>query len=585
MSTDALELALALHQAPIQRFSLRDRPLPENIDEALQLASEMQPQLEMTAARFQESEATIVEAVRFYLHQVLFEPGTDAYRILGLTPQADIKQIRQHHIWLQRWLHPDRRGEDWEAVFTTKVNWAWQQLRNETSRGEYNQTRLDSVPDLEIVDDGEALVQAPAWNTQPIESNPRSWPRRITIGGLLVLCAGLFYLAASIEDRVDPISFPQQTEDVNASAQADFPLAAEAAQQSEDEFSTSSEERSAKALEEDQNPEGAIFTESDASIAPLIDDRDLAQAGLSVAPAAATIEALKADPERRRSSKDSPASEAGRTVMADGSVGARLDDPASIAENDVGNRIAPQKAVERVAATPTPGHVASRASRDAGMPTEPDPAVVTVGPGKAAVSANSGRKSNGELPAIARQGEGGRAQHRDRSDRAPRVVDIPQGRKAATEDAVGAEPARFAARTNASSNLQAESAGAVEAERSPPQSLGTLPRFELARKRVRSLVSYFRSEKEDFAEWKDDQGQLAAELERDALQERLGRVSIDRFALDPPAWRVSDTIVAMQASYRVNANRAVIESGKFNLDMAWREGGWKITRIEMLPSP
>src|SRR5690606_36064881 len=164
MSTDALELALALHQAPLQRFALRDCPLPENIGAVLQLASGTQPQLQEAAAQFSESEDTVLEAVRFFLHQVLFEPGTDAYRILGLSANADSNLIRQHHAWLQRWLHPDRRGEDWEAVFTTKVNWAWQQLRNESAREEYDRERRNAPRPQVASEAVPAAMPMPAWN-------------------------------------------------------------------------------------------------------------------------------------------------------------------------------------------------------------------------------------------------------------------------------------------------------------------------------------------------------------------------------------------------------------------------------------
>jgi curved DNA-binding protein CbpA len=203
MGTEALELALALHQAPIQRFALRDRPLPKNIGVVLQLASGMQPQLQEAAEKVSESQETVLEAVRFFLHQVLFEPGTDAYRILGLPADADAGLIRQHHAWLQRWLHPDRRGEDWEAVFTTKVNWAWQQLRNEAAREEYDRGRLSAPPPVSEETVSGGAMPMPAWNTAEPPARRAHWLRRIAFGALLVLCGGLFYLAATRDDSID----------------------------------------------------------------------------------------------------------------------------------------------------------------------------------------------------------------------------------------------------------------------------------------------------------------------------------------------------------------------------------------------
>lgn len=99
------------------------------------------------------------------------------------------------------------------------------------------------------------------------------------------------------------------------------------------------------------------------------------------------------------------------------------------------------------------------------------------------------------------------------------------------------------------------------------------------------MLSYLRSQTTELPQWSDMPGQLTAERERNALHSRNGHADIDRFALDPPTWRMSDATVALEASYHVDANRKVAEKGRFYLDMAWRDGGWKITRIKMLPSP
>ncbi|MFA7322627.1 MAG: hypothetical protein WC000_14280, partial [Dokdonella sp.] len=109
-------------------------------------------------------------------------------------------------------------------------------------------------------------------------------------------------------------------------------------------------------------------------------------------------------------------------------------------------------------------------------------------------------------------------------------------------------------------------------------------RFELARKRVSNMVNYFRSQKVDLEDWNDAHGQHDIAQVRAALHARNHEVGIERFALDPPQWRVSDTAVSLNATYRVVNGLDAIESGQFNLDLAWREGNWKVTRIEVLPS-
>jgi hypothetical protein len=200
MSGDALELALALHRAPIQRFSVRDRPLPDDIGRVIQLASAGQPLLQDTAARLCEPEATLLEAIRFYLQQVLFNPGTDAYRVLGLGPDAPAERIREHYHWLQRWLHPDRRGEDWEALFATRVNWAWQQLRSESARAAYDAEREEAEPSLPQT--AAAPVAVGEWTAIPTAPLRASWPTRIALGVSVGSCLGLLYVALT---RVDPL--------------------------------------------------------------------------------------------------------------------------------------------------------------------------------------------------------------------------------------------------------------------------------------------------------------------------------------------------------------------------------------------
>jgi hypothetical protein len=99
------------------------------------------------------------------------------------------------------------------------------------------------------------------------------------------------------------------------------------------------------------------------------------------------------------------------------------------------------------------------------------------------------------------------------------------------------------------------------------------------------MLSYLRGRTPGLPQWSDMPGQLTVERERNALHARNGHVEIDRFALDPPTWRMSDAAVALEAAYHADADRKVAEKGRFYLDMAWRDGGWKITRIKMLPTP
>src|SRR6185312_5977393 len=138
MQNEALQAALALYRAPTERFTLSHTELPRDIGPVMRLASAPQPLLQQTAAELGEDETVLLEAIRFYLQLMLFQPEASAYRVLGLAADAPQRQVREHYRWLQRWLHPDRRGEDWESLYAPRVNWAWNQLHNERARHEYD---------------------------------------------------------------------------------------------------------------------------------------------------------------------------------------------------------------------------------------------------------------------------------------------------------------------------------------------------------------------------------------------------------------------------------------------------------------
>jgi hypothetical protein len=134
-----LETALALQRAPGERFRLRERPLPPGILHLIEIAAGSPQALHAAASELGEPDASVLEAARFYLEQVLFaDPGADAYRVLGVASDVPHEDIRTHHRWLQRWLHPDRAQAGDASIFATRVNQAFAQLRSPESRHAYD---------------------------------------------------------------------------------------------------------------------------------------------------------------------------------------------------------------------------------------------------------------------------------------------------------------------------------------------------------------------------------------------------------------------------------------------------------------
>lgn len=191
----SLGLVLALHRSPVLRFELRERPLPTGIELILRLAAASEPLVRDTAARMRESPARLVEAARFYVQQVLFEPGTDAYRILGVAADAPFERIRDHHHWLQRWVHPDRNDDGTSAPFAVRLNWAWQQLRNERARQAYDAGAEHRIPDA-AARGTQSRAPVRNWTAVPVARTPRRrrWWQRGVLAAAFGGCLALLYL-------------------------------------------------------------------------------------------------------------------------------------------------------------------------------------------------------------------------------------------------------------------------------------------------------------------------------------------------------------------------------------------------------
>lgn len=197
---DALEWALALLQAPGQRHALRGQPLPVGMERLLAIAAGGDPAALAGAARaFGEPEARLQEAARFYIRQVLFHPEADAYRVLGARPDADADTLKTHHRLLQRWLHPDRISSRDDAVFATRVNQAWQQLRGPDRRRAYDASLRRAPPPAprDSQDRMPALPAMAAWTAPAVAEPPPldDWRRRAPVLALVLACAVLAIMA------------------------------------------------------------------------------------------------------------------------------------------------------------------------------------------------------------------------------------------------------------------------------------------------------------------------------------------------------------------------------------------------------
>ena len=189
----ALEWALALLHAPGKRHALRQKPLPDGMDGLLGIAAGAAPDELAEAARtFGEPEARIREAAQFYVREVLFFPQADAYRVLGVGADASDAAIKAHHRLLQHWLHPDRLQSEDDAIFATRVNVAWNRLRNRERRQAYDKALQEEEPQ-QAFEGNQALGNVHAWIPDAeITRNP--WRHRLPVLLLSGACVLLVVL-------------------------------------------------------------------------------------------------------------------------------------------------------------------------------------------------------------------------------------------------------------------------------------------------------------------------------------------------------------------------------------------------------
>jgi hypothetical protein len=138
------DVVLGVFREPGLVADLHNRELPENLPLVIRLAAGEGAALQSALDTTGETAETLVEASVFFLQQVLFAPGADAYRVLGAHSDAPQKRLHENYRWLMKWLHPDRNQDGWEAVYADRVNAAWQELKTPDRRGKYDH-RLPST--------------------------------------------------------------------------------------------------------------------------------------------------------------------------------------------------------------------------------------------------------------------------------------------------------------------------------------------------------------------------------------------------------------------------------------------------------
>jgi len=532
MDGDALELALGLYRAPIQRFALPGRPLPSDIDAVIQLAAGVQPKLRDAAASHGESEQTVLEAARFYLQQVLFQPDADAYRVLGLRPDSEPESIHRHYRWLQSWLHPDRCDDEWEALLATRVNWAWGHLRTDAARRRY--AVADAALANEPVEaDTYPEVSANAWIPAQAAA-PGSWSKRIALGLSLGVCIALLVLGVTLRDASVPDDFAApQTVPAGARGRSLVEAAARTMPRTSrpvQDVAATGEPGPSTQVPDDPPVSKSVPAAQDSATEPpppSVVDAEMAQLpSPAISPPQVRLP-LVADIRMRIATPIKPA-----------------QPPTELAEQSI-----------RTDAASAPTLAAAKQSSNT---RDEQPRIAPVNDEHGHPVAQPQRYAAKPLPARAEQ----------------RAASIPKSAESAPSKVISSQTML----------TPVERQPAALAPDLAVRSEETRAKMDLARQRIGEVAAYLGNPRlQPPPVWNDVHGQVGAEQQRAALLQRSQSRTGGDFIVETTTWQMSRDAAALIADYHLLRGRNVFESGRIAMDMVWREQMWLITRVELSP--
>lgn len=115
-----LRLVLAYHRSPRSFPGLDDlsSPIPNGMHALLELAADDDSVITnmRQIAAMSISPAMLRAAVRYFIRRVLFVPGADDFRVLGLDKHASMAAIEQHYGFMMKLMRMDKQDEDESSV-------------------------------------------------------------------------------------------------------------------------------------------------------------------------------------------------------------------------------------------------------------------------------------------------------------------------------------------------------------------------------------------------------------------------------------------------------------------------------------
>lgn len=117
----ALDVAMDLFHRPIAVRDYLHAPLPRDVLAVIRIAAGGEIDTNGFGADQTRRAHEMREACVFFVQQILFHGHADSYRMLGLRPDANSRQVQDHKRMLLKWLHPDRNHNKWEQALFQRV--------------------------------------------------------------------------------------------------------------------------------------------------------------------------------------------------------------------------------------------------------------------------------------------------------------------------------------------------------------------------------------------------------------------------------------------------------------------------------
>lgn len=144
-ATQAVKIALEILHVPSRVKAVLAAPLPDGVDLLLAIAAGDRNGLASAALATERPEATIRDAAKFFIEQILLSAHADSYRVLGATQNTTPADLRRNMAYLVKWLHPDAGLILDRPAITGRVNQAWDDLKTPDRRTAYDATHADRL--------------------------------------------------------------------------------------------------------------------------------------------------------------------------------------------------------------------------------------------------------------------------------------------------------------------------------------------------------------------------------------------------------------------------------------------------------